>query len=343
MIAEMIDKVGSVARRVEIDRTMTVGDDFAKLGDLVVFEIVTTGNIINELELTSGRITTPTAGDVVLGAVGSRRAVAKLIATVPTKGLEINRGTELALLSRGGLIGKIDEQIQDGSLTNVRCLGVVKRKGIVANIRDFSVPFSTNWSRLPPLVIVVGTNMEVGKTSVACGLTKAMKKSGLRICGAKLTGIASWRDILRLKDAGAIQVADFVDGGLATTLDGKDVREASGTVLNYLASFDPDVIVAELGGGILLGAPILLGYQELRKNFSAVILAAPDITAAFGGVEALKRFHDLTIDAIGGPVANSVLFRNAVKQFTGVEAYDFRDLAQSSSFLQTISVRLRSP
>jgi hypothetical protein len=335
-IAEIIGKVGSVARRVELTSGMNIDEEHAGLGDLVVFEVVDEGGHSAELELSSGRITTPSRGDIVLGAVGSRRAIAKLISSIPREGLEIYKGKELVLLNRGGLVGKVDELAQKVGLTTVKCLGIVKLEGKVVNIRDFRLPFPSVISKLPPLVVIAGTNMEVGKTEVCCNLIRTMKKSGLRICGAKLTGIASLRDILRLQDAGAFKVADFVDAGLANTLDGKNVRDSAGIVLNYLASLEPDVIIVELGGSIMLGAPVLLSYEELRRHFSSVILATSEVAAAYGGVEVLKRFHGLTVDAIGGPVANTSYFRNAVKKFSGVDAYDFRDPDQTNTFVSEI-------
>jgi hypothetical protein len=143
-----------------------------------------------------------------------------------------------------------------------------------------------------------------------------------------------------LKDAGAYEVGDFVDGGLANTLEGKHVQEAAGVLLNYLTSLSPDVIVVELGGGVVLGANIILDYAELKGYFSAVVVSAEEVTAAFGAVEALKRFHNLSTDAIGGPAANSQYFRHVVKHVTGISAYDFRNRDQAHLFLQTIMTRL---
>lgn len=333
-------KIGSAARRVALNQDMEIGDGRAKLGDLVVVEVITVGNVSHELELATGRIITPRAGDVLIGVIGSSRAIARIIAPMPPDGFEIHHGVELDLLNRGAMIGKVVEQIQAGHLTKVRCLGVIKRDGRVVNLKDYCLPFPPQLTPLPPLLIVAGTEMEVGKTEVCCGLIAALNQRGLKVCGAKLTGVAGLRDILRLKDAGAFEVADFVDGGLVNTLTGDNVREATGVLLNYLASLQPNVIVVEIGGSISLGAQILLDYQELRKYFSGIILSAVDVTAAFGGVEALRRFHSLTTDAVGGPVANSEYYRDAVKRVTGVNACDFRHIGQCQAFINTMSARL---
>ena len=77
-----------------------------------------------------------------------------------------------------------------------------------------------------PLVLVVGSEMEVGKTTCAASAAVALRAAGLRITYAKLTGTGRMRDLMRVnygRNEGffdAMRLAwDFVDAGLATTFE----------------------------------------------------------------------------------------------------------------------------
>ena len=56
---------------------------------------------------------------------------------------------------------------------------------------------------------------------------------GLRVAGAKLTGVGRYRDILAMRKAGAFYIADFVDAGLPSTVVPPDEFE---TALLHLCS-----------------------------------------------------------------------------------------------------------
>ena len=55
------------------------------------------------------------------------------------------------------------------------------------------------------------------KTTAAKRIVRVLKARGLRVGGAKLTGVGRYRDILGMRDAGADFVLDFVDAGLPST------------------------------------------------------------------------------------------------------------------------------
>src|SRR5207302_9881574 len=63
------------------------------------------------------------------------------------------------------------------------------------------------------------------------------------------------------------------------------------TMLSELASGKPDVVVFELGDGILggYGVDAILECPDIRTALSAVILSANDPVAAWGGVKLLRE------------------------------------------------------
>ena len=72
------------------------------------------------------------------------------------------------------------------------------------------------------------------------------------------------RDALSMLDAGAVAALTFNDVGIASTHPGVTVATAKG-IFNRLAAAKPDVIVAELGDGILgeYGVQDILHEPEL--------------------------------------------------------------------------------
>jgi len=101
-----------------------------------------------------------------------------------------------------------------------------------------------------PVVALAGTCMEAGKTAAACAIIARMRHRGLTVDAFKATGVSLRRDILAMEDAGARRCAIFTDLGVVTTtrVNGPALTR---TMLTELAAGRPDVIVFELGDGIL--------------------------------------------------------------------------------------------
>src|SRR5438552_3434451 len=129
---------------------------------------------------------------------------------------------------------------------------------VTSRVRLDRISSSTRNAALPPEVIVggvpvvyvAGTCMNAGKTVAATELVRGLTRGGLRVAAAKLTGVSLMRDALSMLDAGAVAALTFNDVGIASTHAGVTVSTAKG-IFNRLAGTRPDVIVAELGDGIL--------------------------------------------------------------------------------------------
>ena len=133
------------------------------------------------------------------------------------------------------------------------------------------------------MVYVAGTCMNAGKTVAATELVRGLARGGLRVAAAKLTGVSLMRDALSMLDAGAVAALTFNDVGIASTHAGVTVATAKG-IFNRLAAAKPDVIVAELGDGILgeYGVQDILHDAELMRVGAAYVMAAPDPVACWG-------------------------------------------------------------
>jgi hypothetical protein len=126
-------------------------------------------------------------------------------------------------------------------------------------------------------------------------------------------------------DAGAIAALTFNDVGVASTHAGITVRTAKG-IFNRLAGARPDVIVAELGDGILgeYGVQDILRDAELMRVGAAYIMAAPDPVACWGAAELMTREFSLPITAITGPATDNEVGLVYIQTGLGLPAHNAR-------------------
>ena len=176
-----------------------------------------------------------------------------------------------------------------------------------------------------PVVYVAGTCMNAGKTVAATELVRGLARSGLRVAAAKLTGVSLMRDALSMLDAGAVAALTFNDVGIASTHAGVTVATAKG-IFNRLAAAKPDVIVAELGDGILgeYGVQDILHDAELMRVGAAYIMAAPDPVACWGAAELMRHEFSLPITAITGPATDNEVGLVYIQTGLGLPAHNAR-------------------
>src|ERR1041384_4954242 len=98
------DKIGSATSPLHLSRTVAVvpASDKPRAGDVVVVRALTDSATYNQLELTTGRLAKINPGDVLVGVLGSRRALKGFVGDVPAA---VKAGDELHLLNMGGVIG----------------------------------------------------------------------------------------------------------------------------------------------------------------------------------------------------------------------------------------------
>jgi hypothetical protein len=183
---------------------------------------------------------------------------------------------------------------------------VGKRVGVPAQVARHALPRAPLPGALPPVVCLVGTCMDAGKTTAAAVLIGELSRAGLRVAAGKLTGVSLRRDVLHMADCGAAPVAVFTDFGVITTNE-QNAVPAAHSLVAHLAESEPDVIVLEMGDGLLgtYGVHALLDDAPLRSTIRATVLCAQDPVGAWGGQHLLRQRYGLEVDAVCGRVTDT--------------------------------------
>jgi hypothetical protein len=320
------DKIGSATSPLNLGRTVAVvlSSGSPRAGDVVVVRTLTDSATYNMLELPTGRLAKINPGDVLIGVLGRRRALKGFVGDVPET---VNAGDELHLLNMGGVIGSCSGH--HSSLSDAIKLEVMglasDAQGRVLNIADAALPPQTTLGETAPLVIIAGTCMNSGKTYAATELIKQATRSGLRVAAAKLSGIACLRDTLNMADHGAIAIASFLDCGLPSTVGATNLASVAKTIIARLNESSPDLIVIELGDGLLGGYSVDSVFEdaELREATAGLVFCASDYVGAWGGIELLRR-RGIEIDVIAGSVTDSQMGQDFIELEFGVPAANAR-------------------
>jgi hypothetical protein len=320
------DKIGSASSPLNLSRTVAVvsASDSPRAGDVVVVRALTDSATYNLLELPTGRLAKINPGDVLVGVLGRRRALKGFVGDVPET---VNAGDQLHLLNMGGVMGSCTGHHSSLSdAIQVEVIGLASdENGRVLNIADAALPQQTSLGETAPLVIIAGTCMNSGKTYAATELIKQATRAGLRVAAAKLSGIACLRDTLNMEDHGAIAIASFLDCGLPSTVGATNLAAVAKTIISSLNESSPDLIVIELGDGLLGGYSVEAVFEdaELREATAAVIFCASDYVGAWGGIELLRR-RGIEIDVIAGSVTDSQMGQDYIEKEFGVPAANAR-------------------
>jgi hypothetical protein len=320
------DKIGSATSPLNLGRTNAVvlSSETPRAGDVVVVRALTDSATYNMLELPTGRLAKINPGDVLIGVLGRRRALKGFVGDVPGT---VYAGDQLHLLNMGGVIGKCTGHHSSLSdAIQVEVIGLLSdEQGRVMNIADAALTPRTTLGDTAPLVIIAGTCMNSGKTYAATELIKQATRAGMRVAGAKLSGIACLRDTLNMADHGAIAIASFLDCGLPSTVGATNLASVAKTIIARLNESLPDLIIIELGDGLLGGYSVesVFADLELREATAGLVFCASDYVGAWGGIELLRR-RGIEIDVIAGSVTDSQMGEDFIEKEFGVPAANAR-------------------
>jgi hypothetical protein len=333
-----LDRIASSTRNAHLAPDVIVGEEIvAQEGFVLAVRILEDKSTYNTVEDPSGRMVSLRAGDVLAGTLGSRRALRGYAGDVPAR---IAVGNTLNVLNLGGILGRCTSSNPDiGPPFQAEVLGAVlafpelgDRVGRPATIADGAVPPAGSLECGVPVVYVAGTCMNAGKTVAATELVRGMTRAGLRVAACKLTGVSLMRDTLSMLDAGAVAALTFTDAGAASTHAGMTVPVARG-LLNRLAKERggrPDVIVAELGDGILgeYGVQDILLDPGLMGIGAAHVVAAPDPVGCWGSSQLFTHQFQLPITCFTGPATDNQVGRDYISSQLGLPAHNaLRDAA----------------
>jgi hypothetical protein len=241
-------------------------------------------------------------------------------------------GDVIQMLNIGGVLGVCDSANPDkGKPFDCRVLGVVlhfpylgERIGVPARAGYRKLDFNALLNAQDvPVVALAGTCMEAGKTAAACSMVSRMRHRGLIVDCFKATGVSLRRDILAMEDAGARNSMIFTDLGVITTT--RAVGPAlTRTMITEIAAKKPDVIVFELGDGILgtYGVDSILECEDIRKALTGVVLSANDPVAAWGGVKLLRERFKIEPCAVTGPATDNAVGVDIIREQMHVPAFN---------------------
>ena len=325
----VVDKIASIAQACGLSHEVRIAtqDLPCEEGVALVVEILNNKSTYNTLELTSGRMAKVSRGDVIVGALGHRQALFGYSGHIPDK---VEAGDILQVLNIGGVLGVCDSVNPDkGKPFDCRVLGCVlqfpflgERIGVPARVGHRKLDYAASLdAHGVPVVALAGTCMEAGKTAAACAIVSRMRHRGLSVHAFKATGVSLRRDILAMEDSGARRSMIFTDLGIVTT------TSASGpaltrTMLTEMTQGHPDVVVFELGDGILgaYGVEAILAADDVRRALTAVVLSANDPVAAWGGVKLLRERFEIEPCAVTGPATDNAVGVNIIEEQMGVRA-----------------------
>ena len=324
----VVDKIASVAQHNEIGAELRLSAEIpCEEGVLVAVRVLNNKSRYNTLELTSGRMATVTQGDIVVGALGHRKALRGYSGHLP-EALAV--GDTIQILNIGGVLGLCDSANPDvGPPFNCEVLGTVlhfpylgERIGVPARIGarpfDRAAPLDTQGV---PVVALAGTCMDSGKTAAACAIVSRLRHVGMTVSACKATGVSLRRDIHAMEDAGARETMIFTDLGVVTTTadNGPALTRA---LLSELARRRPDVIVLELGDGLIgaYGVEAILTDAAIREALTAVVLCANDPVAAWGGTKILREQFSIEPTVVSGPATDNAVGVDQIRARLGLPA-----------------------
>ena len=320
-----IDKIGSATSPLNLARRLSVvtSNGAPRAGDVVAVRVLTDNATYNMLELPTGRLAKVNPGDVIAGVLGRRRALKGFVGDVPSR---VQAGDELHLLNLGGVIGSCSGHHSSlNDAIKVEVIGLVTNGGSIRNIGDVALPLQAKLGPTAPLVVIAGACMNSGKTYAATEIIQLGTRAGLRVAAAKLSGIACLRDTLNMADHGAIATASFLDCGLPSTVGAGDLAPVAKAIITRLNESAPDLIVIELGDGILGGYAVesVFADEELRAAMTALVFCASDYVGAWGGIELFRR-RGIGVDLVAGSVTDSKMGEDYIEQEFHVPAANVR-------------------
>ncbi len=291
-----------------------------EVGDYVIGDATVMRGGLCQVELPSGRLVHASTGDLVLGAFGLRHATLEVVGSWEAIG---NDG-RMDLLTAAGLIGKATSVSgMLGAPMRLDYRGHAIRNGTKVGMGDFARKPKQPMPYDVPTILVIGTSMSAGKTTSAKIIVRQLKRAGLRVVGAKVTGAGRYRDILAMQDAGADAVFDFVDVGLPSSVsDENHYRKRLEDLLGLIVEQKPDVVVAEAGASPLEPYNGDTALEHMRDSVVLTVLCASDPYSVVG---VMRGYDMMKPDVVAGIATSTSAGVEVVEKLTKTRALNMLD------------------
>lgn len=280
-------------------------------GDVVIANVTELGKH-TRLQSPVSRRQLMFVGQEIMVAYGHRYAPDQFLAHVPD-----NLGP-CQLVAGGGVASEvIDQHASIDKATQLEPVGLLMRQGKVVNLLDFAPLSIENESPQaaqidaprPPVIAVLGTSMNSGKSTTLGCLVNGLVNSGMQVAAGKATGTGAGNDPNLFTDAGAFSVCDFTDFGFPTTyrLDYETVRDLLVAMIREQSATGAGTVVIEIADGLFQGETSrLLRDPIFTAQVDRVLFSAQDALGAQAG-ERILLDAGLDLAAVSGVVTASPL------------------------------------
>lgn len=305
-------------------------------GDIVLARVEEIGHH-TKLELTNGRRAGMYVGDEILVAYGNRYAPDQFEAVVPD-----DLGP-CRLVAAGGIAAKLLSKSDAARQpTRIRPVGVVtgpdgERLNTMAGAL---APGEAPQASPAPVVAVLGSSMNAGKTTTMASMIHGEARAGRRVAAVKCTGTGSGGDLWAYLDAGAEVALDFTDAGLPSTAgaDAAMIERTLGALLRSARGHAPDIIFLEVADGILFDETAeLLASATFRAEVAGVVFAAADALGAITGEKTVRAAGGRVL-AISGRMTRSPLAVREADALTDAPIL-FAEACRSGEWLASETLR----
>jgi hypothetical protein len=260
-------------------------------------------------------------GDIFLSALSDRYAARVLNGMVPKY---LKKGDVIDLIQQGGESGIIKSARSEFVKTKLEFLGFAMQNGKKMNIMDFALSIKDVKNKIN-LVIVVGVNMESGKTVTTAELCGALTRKGYKVCCGKLTGIGSVYDTGKYLEKDAVKVYGILDAGYPSSanLSMREIEDVFMRIFSNLAAEGPGFVLLEIADSILQReTAMLLGSRVVRKYKPRFILNCNDALGAYGGKLYLREKFGIEPLVVCGLGTITELGRKEIESITKINAFD---------------------
>lgn len=321
-----------ITRNVDLTVASAICQGQPGSGDLILARVDRIRNH-TRLENNLGRREHLYPGDEIIVAAADRYATGQFHARVPA---------ELGachLVAAGGIAAEVTQRNRGiKAATEITALGLLcDKQGSVVNLSQFA-PLSALQSnpisleRLPTL-LVMGSDMNSGKTTLACAAANGFRQAGYCVSATKLTGTGAGPDYWRMKDAGANRVVDFLDAGYASTVGMTPLQ-----LVDILQRFKTDalqqgadILIVEVADGVLQPENrALLESGIFLDEISAALIAADGAIAATMTAQTVLH-AGISVLGVGGLISKSPLSCDEARHSLGLPILELDDFHRNDT------------